>query len=211
MSEGNHTWSRERSKCDGCGTTEIPHKGHGLCRECYMAARPDTRKRIGPRRYRHVFVDLINETKQCAKCNAIMPFSSFHKGVSRCGLASFCKECTRETGREWLSNNRARARETGKRCRTKNREKFQERSRRASRLRRGFTEELTQARYLEQNGVCAICQENLKPNFHVDHDHKTGKQRGLLCGKCNRGLGIFKEDLASLSNAIEYLERWANR
>ena len=64
----------------------------------------------------------------------------------------------------------------------------------------------------EQNGVCAICRkpESAKHNekirkLAVDHDHKTGEIRGLLCSNCNTGLGGFKSSLALLHSAEDYL------
>jgi len=56
-----------------------------------------------------------------------------------------------------------------------------------------------------QNGKCAICdQYPLKKGLHVDHDHKTGKVRGLLCSKCNLALGIF-DTVEKAAKIIEYL------
>ena len=57
----------------------------------------------------------------------------------------------------------------------------------------------------KQNGVCLICNKSDGHKLHIDHDHKTGKVRGLLCGSCNRGLGMFKEDIKHLKSAIKYL------
>ncbi len=54
-----------------------------------------------------------------------------------------------------------------------------------------------------QNGVCAICKAS--DNLQVDHCHVTQKVRGLLCGNCNTGLGMFKDSKTSLVRAIEYL------
>jgi hypothetical protein len=58
-----------------------------------------------------------------------------------------------------------------------------------------------------QQGKCAICSEEpkTKRGLHVDHDHETGKVRGLLCHGCNVALGSFKEDVTLLNKAIEYL------
>lgn len=61
-----------------------------------------------------------------------------------------------------------------------------------------------------QNGLCAICRGTetrvSKLYLSVDHNHTTGKVRGLLCYNCNVGLGNFKDDKESLMNAIKYLE-----
>lgn len=67
---------------------------------------------------------------------------------------------------------------------------------------------------MEQGGVCAICNEteriiesrtNKVRNLAVDHDHVSGKIRGLLCYRCNTTLGKFNDDLSLFRAAIEYL------
>lgn len=76
----------------------------------------------------------------------------------------------------------------------------------------GITPEDFDAMLAAQNGRCAICGEPPDPDgkgaysrLHIDHDHQTGVVRGLLCGRCNQGLGYFKDDPARLSAAIDYL------
>lgn len=65
-----------------------------------------------------------------------------------------------------------------------------------------------------QNGECAICltdnpQGAEQMRWNVDHDHKTGKIRGILCGVCNRTIGIAKESIFRLEKSIEYLKKHA--
>lgn len=70
-----------------------------------------------------------------------------------------------------------------------------------------------------QDGRCAICRrlpggrangrarEGHPPSLHVDHDHRTGRIRGLLCSNCNTMLGLAGDDVVVLAAAIEYLKR----
>jgi hypothetical protein len=61
-----------------------------------------------------------------------------------------------------------------------------------------------------QGNACKICGSfspgASKKYFSIDHDHQTGKIRGILCHGCNAGLGMFKEDTKSLRQAAIYLE-----
>lgn len=64
------------------------------------------------------------------------------------------------------------------------------------------------AMYKEQNGKCKICGCELPDGeyLHVDHDKKTGEVRGLLCSKCNKAIGLFKEEPEVMKKAIKYLK-----
>jgi hypothetical protein len=63
--------------------------------------------------------------------------------------------------------------------------------------------------YRAQGGLCDICKNPPKPNraLCVDHDHITGKNRGLLCDYCNSAIGFLKDDTQVLAAAIVYLEK----
>jgi hypothetical protein len=80
--------------------------------------------------------------------------------------------------------------------------------------RSGWTVEAYQEAHDRQDGLCAICGRpygggaRAASRLHADHDHKTGKRRGLLCNNCNRGIGYFEDDPALLAAAIEYVERY---
>lgn len=72
----------------------------------------------------------------------------------------------------------------------------------------GLTEEQFRRMYLDQKGLCAICPKRMSGrDCHIDHDHVTGKVRGLLCSSCNTGLGFFKDSVRLLASAIVYLEK----
>lgn len=88
---------------------------------------------------------------------------------------------------------------------------------RETHLRKNFG--ISSAVYAEmcdsQNNLCAICRHpetqkrgNKLKTLAVDHDHKTGAIRGLLCSDCNTGLGKFKDDKTVLNAAIAYLDRY---
>ena len=60
----------------------------------------------------------------------------------------------------------------------------------------------------EQGGRCWICRRVFRSSPNVDHNHRTGQVRGLLCMMCNRGLGRFQEKSEILTKAAEYLRRY---
>lgn len=72
----------------------------------------------------------------------------------------------------------------------------------------GLTEDAYVALLVSQDLRCGICREwlDLGKNTHVDHDHRTGKVRGILCGVCNKGLGQFQDSVSVLERAIQYLK-----
>ena len=64
--------------------------------------------------------------------------------------------------------------------------------------------------FTEQDGCCAVCnkhQSEMNRAISVDHDHETGQVRGLLCGACNRAIGILKDSADTLDKAATYLRR----
>jgi len=71
----------------------------------------------------------------------------------------------------------------------------------------GLTSEGFAALLGAQGGRCPICLDPINERSHVDHDHATGLVRGILCGSCNRGIGILKDSPERLRRAADYLER----
>lgn len=82
-------------------------------------------------------------------------------------------------------------------------------SKRTLKWRYNLTPEELIEMHQQQNNVCKICGKPPNPgrNLDVDHDHKTGRIRGLLCNNCNRGLGHLQDSIIILEAAINYLNR----
>lgn len=86
-------------------------------------------------------------------------------------------------------------------------------SRRATRRKHGcedISEQDCKALLKKQGGKCAICRKELvwpSKGTHVDHNHKTGRVRGVLCNNCNRGLGSFQDDPEILTSAARYARK----
>jgi hypothetical protein len=70
----------------------------------------------------------------------------------------------------------------------------------------GVTLEQYEAMLQAQGGVCAICAQGSEKKFAIDHDHSTGRVRGLLCIPCNVGIANLKESVSVLKQAISYLQ-----
>ena len=73
-----------------------------------------------------------------------------------------------------------------------------------------ITEDEYNDMFMAQNGKCLICgkhQSEIKTALHIDHCHETGKVRGLLCHRCNIGIGLLEDDIENLRCAILYLNK----
>ena len=133
--------------------------------------------------------------KTCARCKVDKPLSEFSiSRKSTSGYYSYCKPCSNEKTKAYyhsLSKDK--------------KDSYNHRNNLKKKFNLSTEEYLTLLQ--SQNNVCAICK---KPEdgkrLAVDHDHLSGKVRGLLCGQCNTGLGKFYDNIESLSNAILYLK-----
>ena len=137
----------------------------------------------------------------CTACGESLPQSQFYYKKNK--LVQPCRQCTND-----LNNNI-----TFLECHDRLKQlttDWNARNRIRNRCRR--YEDFSESDYKElfeiQRGRCAICK--LVNDLHVDHDHKTGKVRGLLCGHCNRGIGCFFENQTYMINAADYVEAYQN-
>ena len=125
--------------------------------------------------------------KRCPDCDQVLAHTAFPRNkASRDGLASYCKPCHN------ARTHAARERAGGSRDYH-------------LRRRYGITEAEYDALVAAQGGVCAVCQE--RPPGHVDHDHRTGAVRGVLCSGCNQGLGNFRDSADAMRRGADYIER----
>ena len=144
---------------------------------------------------------VVDGKKVCPRCAEVKVVAEFHKRSSRHnGLQLWCKSCG-------LANKKHRYPERASRVRT---------IARNARFVKAYgmtLDEVSEAAN-RQDGKCAICGEipirggnqYRKGGLVVDHDHKTGKFRGMICHECNFGLGKFGDSIDRLLNAIKYLE-----
>ena len=155
--------------------------------------------------------------KICTGCKKEKSFSEFHKGKSPDGLRARCKECTHNE-----NNSRPRkkykrkfiwfrqTRELLNQHKVKNVLTIEE-QRKNSMLKKRYGISLKEYNvlFVKQKGVCAICGRGPgKRSLHVDHDHKTGKVRALLCSYCNTTLGNAEKNIGFMDRLIGYLKHY---
>ena len=152
--------------------------------------------------------------KFCNGCKQTLSIELFSKS-KRDGYASRCKPCLNKESRD-RKRVQAQDPEYRKKMALKAREyrKIKPRSyltRKKEWLKSlyGMTLEEYDNMFNKQNGVCAICFQpcKSKKGLAVDHNHKTGKVRGLLCANCNGAIGMLQEDPAIIDRAKEYILR----
>jgi hypothetical protein len=105
-------------------------------------------------------------------------------------------------GRRYYANNRE---EILARQRCRYAENPEPRAKRRARVY-GLSDDAYNALLARQNGACAFCKRS-DVVLCVDHDHETNEVRGLLCQKCNKGLGLFEDNADALEAAAAYLRR----
>jgi hypothetical protein len=167
------------------------------------------------------------KTKRCRVCGEVRPLSDFYRQAGcKDGHRNDCRFCfqarlkkradeqpelreqARERTRRWIDENRehydaykAEYRRTGR---------AKEPLRRAHlKAKYGLTVEQYDELLASQGGGCAVCGRTAteKRPLHVDHDHVSGRVRGILCFNCNVGIGSFQDSPTVMLAALEYLTR----
>lgn len=204
-----YTVSRQRILPARCHPESRWH-ARGYCSTCYRDIRVSERGAEHERKVRGV--------KVCGKCGIEKPLEDFYKNGAR--TKSHCKTCHRQAVRIYTHGRLDRDPECAA-IRARSTRRSQDRFGRRNRLMRQYGLSLDDYDALldAQGGVCAICLEPPDGSpLHVDHDHaccpgpdSCGKcVRGLLHGRCNRGLQVFHDDSLLLQRAAHYLLRTQN-
>jgi hypothetical protein len=124
------------------------------------------------------------------------------------------KKKRNEQSREWSNSNKEKCKKYVYRWRKNNRIRTHKIDKRAHlKNRHGITSEYYDKMLSNQNGCCEICGKphtDYKRSFHVDHNHLTGNVRGLLCVRCNAGIGLFQDNTDSLERAKLYLIKYSD-
>lgn len=160
------------------------------------------------------------ETKLCKKCNVVKPLNDMVKKDG--SYRPTCKECRNSEARERLKNDP----ELREKERLRGKSKYQNRKEKHLAITKKYYEENLEwrkdlhlrntygitmddkiAMRESQRNCCAICTEEFPDDksAYVDHCHTTKKVRGLLCHKCNTGIGMFRDNLEFIRRAGEYL------
>ncbi len=200
----------QTKKCTQCGIEKSLSEFHkdvrrpdgirGCCKSCCK------RRALASRKARTLLIVPVEE-KMCSKCREVLPAGCFNKGPSTPdGLQRMCRSCY----------------------------KIYDKERRLKKLvedpdydidsslrhRHGINLKTYYEMERQQGSKCAICAttdagtlksaHKSKGRFCVDHNHGTGKIRGLLCSNCNLGIGFLGDTLEGVEAAAAYLRKYNN-
>lgn len=135
-----------------------------------------------------------HEQMRCTKCRTSRALSEFRVDKARkSGINPICKSCSKEYRKLLLLKDPQYDRKSNLKRRS------------------GMTPEWYKRLFDHSDGKCWICltpQKDLKRALSVDHDHKNGKIRGLLCVHCNLGIGSMKESPQIMYAAVYYINHF---
>jgi hypothetical protein len=161
------------------------------------------------------------ETKICKKCSKEKPLEDFFKNrITSDGRQVYCKTCQDAINRAYYAAHKEKQDKYRAEWHRKQRKRvvgyFQDSERRKTLKKFGKPLEWYEQTLAEQNGVCAICgkpetathQNGRVVSLAIDHDHASGKVRGLLCRLCNHALHSVEETPYWPFQAVAYLSKF---
>jgi len=144
--------------------------------------------------------------KKCSQCDLLKPLNDFYnESRVKDGKQARCKICHKKITETYRKDNPKIYRKASlKNWHSLSSEKRQERWIKRYGINANDYKQLLE----KQNGVCKICKKSCvsRQFLSVDHCHKTGKVRGLLCVKCNTALGMLNDNVEYFTAAIMYLK-----
>ncbi len=147
--------------------------------------------------------------KRCSRCHRELPLKAFNKNnAKKDGLQVACRECRNRRIQKRYKESAEIREEKSKKQKARHARHPEKVYNTHLRWKYGITRRQHKQLYMGQDGCCALCGDSVA--YHkilVDHDHVTGRIRGLLCRKCNSGLGAFNDTVEGLQDAIRYLRR----
>lgn len=145
-------------------------------------------------------------SKICSKCKQNKPLIDFGKNKSqKFGHSNYCKLCAKEYSDQWTTPEKLKRKYEAR----SSPEKLRKHKSKVMFKKYGITLEQYELLWKSQGECCKICKttENSKgKSFAIDHCHKSGKVRGILCDNCNHILGKAKDDPKVLDEASAYLK-----
>lgn len=148
--------------------------------------------------YSHVKTYAELKRKTCTKCLLDLPVENYRPRADRPGMYySVCRQCDNKKKNAWMKNNPEKAKQANFR---------HDLSRHY-----GLSLEQYNQMYAKCEGRCECCgahESEFKRGLHIDHDKETGLIRGILCTRCNPGLGYFQHSSERLQMAIKYLDKF---
>lgn len=146
--------------------------------------------------------------KKCSKCQQHKENFYFYKdSTKKDGITSYCKVCAKEKRKARYINNTEEEKRAFKKHHKENKDIYKNNS-----LKNLYGIDLNTHNLMRQQQLfsCLICkthEQDLARGLFVDHCHETKKVRGLLCQHCNTLLGMAKDNILILQEAIKYLTR----
>jgi len=149
--------------------------------------------------------------KKCGKCKIKKEESEFNKCSKAIdGLNYWCRKCQKINNKQYYIDNKEKIIKHVKKRYKENPEKQRNRN---YKRRFNITIDDYNKMFKKQNGKCDICGSNdsgsiKTEHFFIDHNHITGKIRGLLCYSCNSAVGLLKDDIEISKNLTKYLTKY---
>lgn len=176
---------QELCKCGG-----VKREGYEQCRKCYLDY------------YKN------RTTKLCKGCNQELSLEKFRKRLNEDRPRSRCKSCEANAARKWRKENPEEHKRRKSQWAKNNPEKVKMSSLRRAWKKMGLDPLQVEIYKNTHSNVCEICGKmDEYQDISVDHCHDKKTFRGLLCSKCNMGIGLFQDNPQLLLKAIEYLNR----